>query len=304
MRRLFRISTLFFVILIITSSHGLNAQDDFQSSSSNPSGDKPAILDRLIELINPDRMLEHIFKLADEYGVRTAGTVNERLAENYIAASLERYGYLAHSSDNIVLDNSLISHSIWAELQGKFPEIIIIGAHMDSKPPSPGANDNASGVAVVLELANILHNATPRFTIRFVFFGAEEIIDSNVDHHHYGSRFMATDQDLIGRIHAMASIDMVGFGSELWTDNMGEADDFWRGNIFNIGDSMGLPMHTGERRAWSDHEAFEYAGVPSAWVHWRYDPEYHTEGDTPDRIEPELLVSTTEMMLRAIMEAD
>ncbi len=304
MRRLFRISTLFFAVLIVTSSHGLNAQDDLQSSSNNPSLDKPTILVQLIELINPDRMLVHIFKLADEYGVRTAGTVNERLAENYIAASLERYGYLAHSSDNIILDNSLISHNIWAELPGKIPEIIIVGAHMDSKPPSPGANDNASGVAVVLELAKILQNATPRFTIRFVFFGAEEIIDSNIDHHHYGSRFMATDQDLIGRLHAMASIDMVGFGSELWIDNMGEADDFWRTKIFNIGDSMGLPMHSGERRAWSDHEAFEYAGVPSAWVHWRYDPEYHTERDTPDRIDPVLLVSTTEMMLRAIIEPD
>lgn len=304
MRKLFRISTLFFAVLIITTSNGLNAQDDLQSSSNNPSLDKPTILVQLIDLINPDRMLVHISKLADEYGVRTAGTVNERLAENYIAASLERYGYLAHSSDNIILNNSLISHNIWVDLPGKIPEIIIIGAHIDSKPPSPGANDNASGVAVVLELAKILQNATPRFTIRFVFFGAEEIIDSNIDHHHYGSRFMATDQDLIGQLHAMASIDMVGFGSELWIDNMGEADDFWRGKIFNIGDSMGLPMHTGERRAWSDHEAFEYAGVPSAWVHWRYDPEYHSERDTPDRIDPELLASTTEMMLRAIIEPD
>ncbi|MCX6646187.1 MAG: M28 family metallopeptidase [bacterium] len=256
--------------------------------------------DDLISSIEPDRMLAHIAQLADEYGIRTAGTAGERLAANYVAAMLEGYGYSAITTEPITLDNGLASRNIYADLPGENPEIILIGAHLDSKPPSPGANDNASGVAVLLELARVFKDAVPPYTIRFAFFGAEEMIDSHVEHHHYGSRNMAGDSGLIRQMYAAASIDMVGVGTELWIDNMGESDDFWRQLIFDTAGEMDLPVHTGEHRAWSDHEAFEYSGVPSAWIHWRDDPEYHRETDTSDRINPDLLVSTVELMIRAI----
>ena len=259
-------------------------------------------VDRLISTIEPDRMLAHITELADEYGVRTAGTVGERLAANYVAARLEQYGYSTYMSEPITLDNQLVTHNIWADLPGENPRIILIGAHLDSKPPAPGANDNASGVAVILEIARVLKDTVPPYTIRFAFFGAEEIIDSNIEHHHYGSRHMADDPELIRRLHTATSIDMVGVGTELWIDNMGESEDFWRRLIFDTADDMGLPVHTGERRAWSDHEAFEYAGVPSAWIHWRYDTEYHRVTDTSDRIDPALLTETAELMIRSIMD--
>ena len=264
----------------------------------------PDQIEQLVSSIEPDRMLAHITQLADEYGVRRAGTVGERLAANYVAARLERHGYSAYESEPITLDNHLVTRNVWGELPGENPGIILIGAHMDSKPPSPGANDNGSGVAVVLELARVLKDTTPPYTVRFAFFGAEEIIDSNIEHHHYGSRYMADDPVLIRRLRAATSIDMVGVGTELWIDNMGEANDIWRRHLYDVAQEIPLPVRTGERRAWSDHEAFEYAGVPSAWIHWRYDTEYHKETDTSERIDPELLVDTVELMVRGIMTVD
>jgi hypothetical protein len=69
-----------------------------------------------------------------------------------------------------------------ATLKGSSPETIIIGAHLDSlnlsvaptEGPAPGANDDASGVALTLELARQLAGTTPRRTIKFVAFTGEE----------------------------------------------------------------------------------------------------------------------------------
>jgi aminopeptidase YwaD len=179
-----------------------------------------------------------------------------------------------------------------------------MGAHYDSKAPSPGASDNGTGVAAVLELARLLADVIPPYTVVFTLFGSEEIIDGNSDHHHYGSRFMAADEDLRPEILNMTSVDMVGVGSELWIDNMGLADDGWRSQLYDIGEALGYPVRTGETRAWSDHESFEHVGIPVAWVHWRYDNNYHQATDTPEKIDPELLRMSVEMLLRGITGID
>jgi len=255
----------------------------------------------LAEMIDASRMEEHIGYLADYVGIRVAGTDEERLAGDYICYQLESYGYLAVISEEFELHNGRTSRNVTAELPGGSGEVVVIGAHYDTKYPAPGANDNASGVAVVLELARLLADTVPPCTIVFAFFGAEEIIDGNSDHHHYGSRYMASDGEFAGNVRSMTSIDMVAVGSELWIDNMGIEDDTWRSHLFSVGMELGYPVRTGETRGWSDHEGFERACVATAWVHWRYDSEYHKATDTSDRIDRELLRKTTELMLRGII---
>ncbi len=265
-----------------------------------PTGPRFMSIDELISSVDTENMLDHIDELASEIGIRAAGTENERLAGDYVAYELESYGYLVQSS-SFILHNGRMSSNLWAELPGESDEAILIGAHYDSKHPAPGANDNGSGIAVMLETARVLADVVPPRTIVFAAFGSEEIIDSNRDHHHYGSRHMATDQSIVDRLYCMNSLDMVGVGTELWIDNTGDADDGWRAYLFDCASEMGLPVHTGERRGWSDHEAFEAVGVPAAWVHWRYDSEYHKATDVPGRIRPGLLQKTAELMIRAIL---
>ena len=131
----------------------------------------------VIESLDMDETMSHINALSGEIGIRVAGSENESRAADYIARELESYGYLASLPEPIPLHNGLTTRNVWAEVPGQRDEIMIIGAHYDTKNPSPGANDNASGVAVVLELARVLSKVTPPYTVRFVFFGAEEIID-------------------------------------------------------------------------------------------------------------------------------
>ncbi len=282
------------------------AEGEIFSLSPDSDASEPVFItiDELVLGIDTQLMLDNIYYLSDDIGIRAAGSENEILAQNYIASTLESYGYLAQVSEPIPLHNGLTSRNVWAELPGVNAEIILIGAHYDSKPPSPGASDNGTGVAVVLELARTMVEIVPPYTIRFVFFGAEEIIDGNSDHHHYGSRFLAEDAELRERLHSMTSVDMVGVGTALWIDNMRFADDGWRSHLYSVGSELGYPVMTGETRSWSDHEAFEFKGVPVAWVHWRYDSNYHQATDTPDRIDPGLLAMTTELMLRGILGID
>jgi Zn-dependent M28 family amino/carboxypeptidase len=73
----------------------------------------------------------------------------------------------------------LTSHNIIVEFPGTDPalrhEVLLFGAHYDAVPFSPGADDNASGVAVALELARLLKDRPTKRTIRVVFFALEEV---------------------------------------------------------------------------------------------------------------------------------
>jgi hypothetical protein len=76
---------------------------------------------------------------------------------------LEYLGRDGSNAANVILD-----------LPGRSSDIVVVGAHYDSAPGTPGANDNASGVAVGLYLAKQLSGAVLQRTLRFAFFANEE----------------------------------------------------------------------------------------------------------------------------------
>ena len=90
------------------------------------------------------------------------------------------------------------------------PETIIIGAHYDTILDTPGADDNASGVAVLLEMCRALHNDSPGKTIKLVFFTLEE--PPVFDTEKMGSWIFARDARARGEnIILMISLDMLGY---------------------------------------------------------------------------------------------
>ncbi|MBI2375614.1 MAG: M20/M25/M40 family metallo-hydrolase [Deltaproteobacteria bacterium] len=92
-------------------------------------------------------------------------------------------------------------------------EIVIVGAHYDSVDESPGADDNASGVAAVLELLRITKRVRPARTIRFVFFVNEEppyFQTERMGSLVYADRSRARGEDII----AMLSVESIGFFSD------------------------------------------------------------------------------------------
>lgn len=230
------------------------------------------------------RAMEHV-KALTGLGVRTAGSSAEHKAAGYVASELVSYGYAVRTQSFSIPGNKT-STNVIAELPGSAPGVIVLGAHMDSKWPSPGGNDNASGVAVTLELAECLADAEGLVpTVRFIGFGAEEIAGKTPDDHHFGSRHYVdtlTSSEL-DQIQGMVSIDMVGYGSVFNIRNLNVAPMTVVGSLRSWGSAFAEPfayLKDPSTYGWSDHEAFEFKGVPVAWLEWRSDPKYHTTGDT------------------------
>ncbi len=229
------------------------------------------------------KVKQSIHKLSKTIGVRAAGKTNEHKAANYIEQHLKDMGYSPKRQKFRIAGNKT-SYNIIAQKSGKSARKLILGAHYDSKSPSPGANDNGSGVASLLEIARISKTENPRYNLVFVFFGAEEKVGSNSDNHHYGSRHYVKTISSSAKENTagMISVDMVGYGSSFHVRSMK------RGTMSLVNSLLGHARKKGYKltylkdpgkTGWSDHEAFELAGIPAAWLEWRDDPTYHSAKD-------------------------
>lgn len=154
---------------------------------------------------------QHVIKLSDEIGERhyeNPGSLQK--ASDYIMGEFKNTPLLTTEQ---VFDQDY--RNIIAETKGtRFPDkIIVIGAHYDTVWLSPGADDNASGVAVLLELARIMATVKYEKTLRFIAFSNEEQPFSGSDA--MGSVFNAQESRKLGEnINAMYSLEMVGYYSD------------------------------------------------------------------------------------------
>jgi Zn-dependent M28 family amino/carboxypeptidase len=109
-------------------------------------------------------------------GARVAGTDGETKAAQYIVSAFKAIGYAPDTQAFTAAagSQSISSANIVAVKSGTSSQQIIVGAHYDSTEAGPGADDNASGVAVMLEVAKLVQGTKTPYTIRFIAFGAEE----------------------------------------------------------------------------------------------------------------------------------
>lgn len=171
-------------------------------------------------------------------------------------------------------------------------EIVVVGGHRDTVHVSPGANDNASGTAAVLEAARLLASTPTARTIHFVGFGAEEL-------GLIGSRFYA--QNPPGKIIGMINMDMVGRGP-MQVGNSNEDN-----SLVEMGEQVAqrLGIRVGRfklRGQGSDHFSFEATGVPTLFIHTGDDPAIHTPNDTADRVDPALIAQAASIAAAAALQ--
>lgn len=245
------------------------------------------------------RAMAHVTTLT-AFGVRKEGSPAEGKAVSYCIETLKGFGYTV-STMPFKLPNGAISRNVIAAKAGRSGRQIMFGAHLDSKPPSPGGNDNGSGVGTVLELARALKDADIEPTVVFVLFGSEEMSDSNPDHHHYGSRTYAAKLTVAQRkkVSAMISVDMVGYGPYFYARTMGVGPQTVQSRLRTYASAKSIYLRylkDSSRYGSSDHEAFERAGVPVTWLEWRSDPYYHTAKDTAAHVQPFRMLVTGTML--------
>jgi acetylornithine deacetylase/succinyl-diaminopimelate desuccinylase-like protein len=156
----------------------------------------------------------HVQALAGQIGERNVFH-HDRLvmAADYIRTTLAGAGHEVRRQTYEV--GGKICENIEAEVRGsrRSDDIIVIGAHYDSVQGSPGANDNASGVAAMLALARAFASTAPACTLRFVAFTNEEPPLFQTEH--MGSRVYAKrSRERREKIVLMLSLETIGYYSD------------------------------------------------------------------------------------------
>jgi Peptidase family M28 len=171
---------------------------------------------------------------------------------------------------------------------------LVVGAHLDTVPQAPGAEDNGSGVAVVLELARMAAVQQPPVPVVFVAFGAEEPRGRGDDLHHFGSRayVAALPQNVRGALVGAISLDRVGVGGVVPVCTGGAGPPTLAEALMAQGPVAGVPV-TGicQNRA-SDHWSFERAGLTGARVGSTPYAAYHSPQDRINVVDPAQLDRT------------
>jgi aminopeptidase YwaD len=158
---------------------------------------------------------------------------------------------------------------------------VIIGGHYDTVPGVPGANDNTSGIASLMMIAREIADKEYPFTIRFIFFGSEEL--GLYGSRHYVDSLTPEEQ---GNIIAMLNYDALGAGEPSILGDVeltSKVMDYAKANSFDIQQSQGL------RGGSSDHASFQAVGIPAVFFFGDDFSRIHTPSDAPEFIEPELM---------------
>ena len=168
--------------------------------------------------------------------------------------------------------------------------VVVLGAHYDTVPDVPGANDNASGTAVLLTLAEQLQNQPLPFTVRFIGFGSEEL-GLRGSRHYLDSLSEQQRRD----ITAMFNFDSLGSGESLGVLGDGELV----GRLVEIGKEMGIDVRSSSplRGGSSDHTSFQRLGIPAVMFVSRDSSRIHTSGDTLEHVNARLLGDAVRLAL-------
>lgn len=304
------------LLIIATMSHGFKQLDNREPK---------LVADNVIE-----RLRGGVQRLAGEIGERNVFHPQAlRDAADYIERVWTSQGY-----DVIRYEYELDGEN-WANLEvtrrgeRRPGEIVLIGAHYDSVFGSPGANDNGSGVAAMLELSRRLATQRLERTVRFVAFVNEEPPFFKTSA--MGSRvYVKMAQARGDNIRAMLCLETIGYYSDAPDSqhyppffNMFYPD---KGNFIGIVSNFRsralLKRATAAFRAnsdfpvehvttfgfvpgvdWSDHWSFWRADVPAIMITdtalYRY-PYYHTAGDTPEKVNYPQLARVVEGLLAVV----
>lgn len=278
------------------------------------------------------------FLADDDLLGREAGTREGRVAGDYIVANLKSLGIKPldgnyyHPFEAYQLERQvrgarwqvepdsiqkikrtnayrkLALNNVLGVIEGKNPEeIVIVGAHYDHLGVDPfldgdqvynGADDNASGVSAVLQIARafVATGVQPERTVIFAFWDGEE-------KGLLGSRHFTRTYPEIGKVKGYLNFDMIGRNHDeakprhvvyFYTESHPAFGDWLKGDIRKYG----LALEP-DYRPWdnpvggSDNGSFARLGIPIIWYHTDGHPDYHQPGDHADRINWDKVVAIT-----------
>ena len=327
---------LFLAAMLVLGAVNLNA--------ASPKKGKVTPEAKGVASINRATAEAHVnFLACDELEGREAGWKGGRIAGNYIISCLKQMGLQPLFEDGYVqpfevchverqkrgrwevhpdsiaklkqgVHQKLDLRNILAKIDGKNPnEIVIIGAHYDHLGYDPmlagdqiynGADDNASGVQAVLQVAKafLATGEQPERTTIFAFWDGEE-------KGLLGSRYFAQAYPEIGKVKGYLNYDMIGRNNNeanpkhfvyFYTEAYPMFGDWLKNDIVTY-DLQLDPNY----RPWdkpvggSDNGTFAKLGIPIIWYHTDAHPDYHMPGDHGERCNWEKMVDITKSSFTA-----
>lgn len=238
------------------------------------------------------------------FGARIPGSEGHAKVQEWMREELESAGWQVEVQESETLGHPI--QNIVAKRGDASPQIIL-GAHYDTRMfadndpdpakhslPVPGANDGASGVAVLLELARVLPDDT--VPVWLVFFDAED--NGRIPGWDWilGSREFVRNNPL--QPQAVVIVDMIG-DSDLNIYKERNSDLALTGEIWTVANSLGygnvfIPEY--KFSMLDDHTPFLEAGIPAVDIIDFDYPYWHTVQDTPDKVSAESLQAVGEIL--------
>ena len=274
----------------------LGARQNARSKAVNPA------FQPLIARISPTRWFNALSTLAS--WKRNSFSSEIDLARDWLATEFGALGLTVSTPSFTVsgTPNTQIENVVGTLTGTSLPdEWILVGAHYDSRNtsasnttnPSPGAEDNASGCAAVLEMARVMADLKPKRTLKFVCFAGEEqgLIGSEA----YAASLVSSGE--LGKIKLAVIMDMIGYSSTSALDVLLETSSALAGVLPQFQQaaadySPGMTVSTSLAPFGSDHMPFINRGVPTLLLienEWDSYPHYHKATDIPANVTNALL---------------
>ncbi|HUS12962.1 MAG TPA: M28 family peptidase [Pyrinomonadaceae bacterium] len=306
-------------------------KDTPQPNSRIANSDRPKEASRVVPsavAFNGERAMEHVKKQV-EIGPRISGSPELARTRDYILKSLKSFGVVVNTDEFTVTtpigEKKMVN--LTGEIPGESPDVVMIASHYESKffkdMHFVGANDPATSVGTLLELARVLaaSQQKPKLTYWLVFFDGEEAFCEEWEQCHnpnpadpknplpdntYGSRhYVSTlsDKKELGRVRALILLDLMGAKKlELGRDTMSTRwlqDIVWRtakeadyGNYF---------VERPEGVGGDDHEPFLRAGIDSLdLIQLTGYPHWHRADDTLDKVSAQSMKVVGDVVLASL----
>lgn len=260
------------------SQHHITSPCSFKSSSD---------IFEMIQQVNTSYLKTYIQTIQD-FGPHPTGSDACDALATYLYDTLDGFGlsvrrdpwrYKLRSGDNI---EATLSGSVDS------PGVVIVCAHYDSVQTSPGADDDGSGVSVILAVADIMSKYSFNSTVRFVLFSGEE--QGLLGSYKYAQDAYRNDDHII----SVLNLDGVGYANT--TENIGKIrhhtndQSAWMVDISTTiatvyADEIELEIIRRPHVSYSDHQSFVQFGYDASYLlEYSLNPYYHTSQDTLEHL--------------------
>lgn len=309
LKKLFAVSLVVIILLVVTAfifnyeetedTSLIQIDEDFQPDSYK----KNSTLFEMIRMVNESTLEKHVQTIQD-FGPHPTGSTTLDKVKEYI------YHELTNSGLTVRYDQWRYKLRRGENIEAALPGIgssdgiVIVCAHYDSVFISPGADDDGSGVAAILTIAEIMSKYEFNSTVKFVFFSGEE--QGLLGSHEYAKEIYENEDHILG----VVCLDGIGYAKTAkdghTIKNYADEHSDW---IYDMSkditvmynDYVDLDIERFPNERISDHHSFYELGFSTSYfLEYTLDPFYHTSEDTIDKMNMSYLTKVCRLALGTV----